>query len=138
MLRFLDKVRVHATSTLLQLVDQQAAQFFDGHEGYVIGQKASMNYVVFFPNSIYPGQSTDQFPEAQLHFLESMVPPSPKDFVPDRGNIISFPFERHLGELGKASEEAIPTSVGYPVEMGKPSTPIFDGSPQAVEPTPPK
>ena len=121
MLRFLDKVRVHASSTLLQLVDQQAAQFFDGHEGYVIGQKPSMNYVVYFPNKIYPGQSTDYFPESQLTFLESMVPPSPKDFVPDLGNVLKFPFNPSLVDLGKTSEE-----------------PIFDGAAQATEPTKPQ
>ena len=89
MLRFLDKVRIKAQSNLIAMVNQQAEQFFDGHEGVVVGQKADAKYVVWFPNNGgFPNLSSDAFPEASLIYLGSAVPIDPgfkPDVIPDSG-----------------------------------------------------
>ena len=84
MLRFMDKVKVKAKHTLLQLVNQQTEQFFDGHTGFVCGQKANLNYVVCFHAKLdIPESLKAEFPEASLEFLGNDVPPSQVGFIPD-------------------------------------------------------
>jgi hypothetical protein len=76
MLKFMDRVRVKEKGdTKIIAPGQQAALLFQGHEGYVIGQKKDLSYAIWFKDAVeqmgFPEAIVESFPETELEHMES-------------------------------------------------------------------